>query len=208
MNRQGGRALKTKLTIAMVAAVLVAGMGQFNSAQAQQQSGIVAVLDVAKVFNENVRFNAQMDAIKAEMDRSKGEIQAKQAKIQEDAKAVLAYEVGTQQRNLKEAEIEQRQAALRTEARQKDVDLMTREARIYFETYRQMKSVVAEIAERNSISLVLRFDSSPINPDNRAEIIKGVNRLVVFNDRLDLTTMVLEGMQASTAAAPNGIQRK
>ncbi len=190
--------MNTKLSIVIVAAVLVAG---FQHSSFAQESGIVAVLDVKRVFDENSNFDAQMDAIKAEADQLKAEIQNQQTEIQNDAQAVLQYEVGTDERNRKETELEQRQAALRTRARQLEIDLLTREAKIYYQTYQQMKQVVGSLAQEHGISLVLRFDSSPINPENRGEVIKGVNRTVVFHDHLDLTDLVVEKMGVSTAAA-------
>ena len=72
-----------------------------------------------------------------------------------------------------------------------------------------MRGVVENIASQHGISLVLRFDSEEIDPNNRAEVIKGVNRAVVYHRRLDLTGMVSKEMNgAATAQAPaNTTQR-
>lgn len=199
--------MNNKLTFTIVAAIVVAGLGQVASAQ---DGGLVAVLDVAKVFRVNKEFDDQMKLIKGEADQLKASIQSEQVKIQEDAKGVLQFEVGTDERNRRETEIEQRQAALRTRARQLEIDLLTREAKIYHKTYQKMKQVVSSAATQNGISLVLRFDSTEINPDNRAEVIKGVNRSVVFHDRLDLTSMVINqmGPTVNMAELNNGTQNK
>ena len=101
-----------------------------------------------------------------------------------------------------EATLEQKQAALRTKARQAEADLLNREAKIYYDTYQQMQSVVSSLANQHGISLVLRFDSGAIDSTNRAEVIKGVNRAVVFHRRLDLTNMVIGQMNPSTGRRP------
>lgn len=195
--------MNNKLTFALVVAIVATGFSQIASAQ---DGGIVAVLDVAKVFRVNKSFDDQMKQIKGEADMLKTQIQQEQAKIQEDAQKVLAYEIGTDERNQAETEIEQRQAKLRTRARQLEVDLLTREAKIYHRTYDQMKEVVASASKANGISLVLRFDSTPVNPENRAEVIKGVNRSVVFHDQLDLTSMVIKQMGPVTAEYTAALQ--
>lgn len=204
--RQGGRQLNTKLTLTLFAAVLVAGISQTAVAQ-ESGGGIVAVLDVAKVFEQNQNFISQMDGIKSEAENLKAQIQAKQVQIQEDAQAVMALELGSPERNQQETAIEQRQAALRTQARQLEMDLLTREAKIYYSTYQQLKQVVGALAEKHNIGLVMRFDSTPIDPENRAEVIKGVNRTVVFHDHLDLTGLVVESM-GGAAVAGNPPNRK
>ena len=54
-----------------------------------------------------------------------------------------------------------------------------------------MKQTVASLAQQYGIALVLRFDSESINPTDRGEVIKGVNRTVVYHHKLDLTNMVI-----------------
>ena len=102
--------------------------------------------------------------------------------------------------------IETRQAALRTEARQKEQELLNREAGIYYDTYRVMQTVVTEIAKQNNIALVLRYDSSEINQASRPEVIKGVNRTVVYHKNLDLTKMVSETLNTRTAGGGQNLK--
>lgn len=164
-------------------------------------SGLVTVLDVAKVFEDNPTFKNQMEAIKSEAETLKQRITDTQENIRKEAMALQELEVGTEQRNIREAELEQRQTKLRTEARQSEQDLLNREAQIYYQTYRTMQEVVTKIAQENGISLVLRFDNSEIDPNSRPEVIKMVNRTVVVHHRLDLTKLVSQQMNARTASA-------
>jgi Skp family chaperone for outer membrane proteins len=203
---QGGRVLKSTFTkTLLVAIVATIVMPLANQAAAQDESsagGLVAVLDVARVFKENQNFESKMASIKSEADGLKSQIEAQMTALQGEAQQLVQYEVGSSERNQLEASLEQRQTSLRTKARQAEADLLNREARIYYETYEEMKSVVGSIAGQHGIALVLRFDSSPIDPENRPEVIKGVNRSVVFHRKLDLTSMVISKMGTSTAQAP------
>lgn len=181
----------------------------FNTASAQEgkQSGIVAVLDVAKVFKENRDFESKMQSIKSTADQLKASIQQKQEAIKQEAAGLQQYEVGSPERNQMEAELVQKQAKLRTEAHQAEVDLLSKEAGVYYDTYQQMQSILSSLSNEYGISLVLRFDSEKVDANNRGEVIKGVNRAVVYQQGLDLTTMVIEKMSNNVARAGGATQR-
>ncbi len=188
--------MNNKITFAIVVAIVAAGFSQVAHAQ---DSGIVAVLDVAKVFRANKGLDDQLQLLRDEASMLMNRVKQQQAAIQEQAKQVMTFEVGTAERNRKETEVEQKQAKLRTEVRQLETDLMIREAKLLHQTYEQMKQVVGSAAKTNGISLVLRFDSTPMNAENPKDVMQGVNRSVVFHDQLDLTSMVISTMGPVTA---------
>ena len=185
-----------KPVIFAVAAV-VAFSASFASAQ---EAGRVAILDVAKVFKDNASFDAKVNAIKNEAEKLKQQITAEQDRIKAEVMKLRDMEAGAQ-RNQMEADLEQQHTRLRTTTRQNEAELLNREARVYFETYREMQSVVEAMSKEYGLSLVLRFDSESIDPNNRNEVIKGVNRAVVFHRQLDLTKLVSEQLNARMASA-------
>ncbi len=211
---QGGRILKSKLQHALILLVAIATVAFSTMAsslvaqEGTEQGGLVAVLDVAKVFKANATFEKRMEDIKGEADALKAQIQQEQENIRVRAQEVAQYEIGTPERNQMEGKIEQDQALLRTKARQAETDLLNREAKIYYETYEQMQSTVAKLAQQYGISLVLRFDSEEIDPTNRPEVIKGVNRAVVYHHKLDLTKLVIESLPAAASAGRDTTIRK
>lgn len=162
---------------------------------AQDGSGLVVVLDVAKVFKVNQHFDSSLKAIQAEAEELKTKIQKDQQNLKSQADQVTQqFKPGTPEFQREETRLEQELAALRTTARQLESGLLKKEAQLYHDTYLKMQQVVGQIAEKHNIDLVLRFDSSQINPANRADVIKGVNRGVVFQKNLDITDMVIEQM--------------
>ena len=172
-----------------------------------QESGIVAILDVAAVFQKNLEFNTQMAEIKESANELKSQITEQQKAIQLKAQEISAMESGPS-RFEQEAALEQQQAQLKTKARQAETNLLNREAQIYYVTYQKLQSVVAAVAEANGIVLVLRFDNSPINGNVRPEVIKAVNRSVVYNNQLDLTNLVTQQMGPQVVADNAGTQLK
>lgn len=204
-DRQGGR-IVTSPIIKTLAAALVS-LFIFSGTTQAQNAGRVAILDVAKVFKMNPTFEAKMKAIREEADTLKASITARQEKIRDAARGLSEFGVGTPERNNMEADLEQQQTRLRTEARQAEMTLLSREAKIYYETYIEMQSVVETIASEYGLSLVLRFDSEEIDPSNRTEVIKGVNRSVVFHRKVDLTNMVTKELNQRMAQRGGAINR-
>lgn len=172
-----------------------------------QESGIVAILDVAAVFQRNLEFKTQMADIKKEATDLKKQITDQQEAIQAKAQTISALPNGTD-RYEQEAQLEQTQAQLKTFARQAETNLLNREAQIYYVTYQKLQSVVQAVAVANNIVLVLRFDSSPVDGNNRPEVIKAVNRSVVYNRELDLTNLVASQMGPQVADGNQGTQLK
>ena len=195
-----------KIVLSALVTVVALSTGT-ASAQESKQSGIVAVLDVAKVFKENRDFESKMQSIKSTADQLKASIKQKQEAIKQEAGGLQQYEVGSPERNQIEAELVQKQVTLRNEAQQAEVDLLSKEARVYYDTYQQMQTILSSLSAEYGISLVLRFDSEEVDANNRGEVIKGVNRAVVYQQGLDLTTMVIEKMSNNVASAAGGTQR-
>ena len=148
-----------------------------------------------------------MQSIKSTADQLKASIQQKQEAIKQEAGGLQQFEVGSAERNQMEAELVQKQAKLRTEAHQAEADLLSKEARVYYETYHQLQSILSSLSSECGISLVLRFDSEEVDANNRGEVIKGVNRAVVYQQGLDLTSMVIEKMSNNVAAAGGATTR-
>ena len=98
-----------------------------------------------------------------------------------------------------EAALARKEADLQIEANQKRADILKQEAEIYYQTYNQVVQTVAKLSGTYGISLVIRYDSGPIDQTDRPSVIKGVNRNVVFQRDLDLTSLVLAELNGTTA---------
>ena len=199
---QGGLILKSPLKIIAIIACVCSLAGTIHAQESG--GGMVAVLDVAKVFEANTAFNSRMDAIKAEAQQFKTSMEQKQAELQQRAAPLKDYQPGSTEFNQLQAQLEQETASLRTQAQQTNTELLNREATIYFDTYNQLQSTVTDLAGQFNINLIIRFDSQPIDPANRGEVIKGVNRNIVYKKNLDLTSMVIEKMAGAGAGAGVG----
>lgn len=192
---QGGRTLRT--AIRMIAAVVLTTVccSSAMAQTAQSGSGIVAVLDVAKVFEAHAGHKAKMEAIKAEVAAFEADFRERRNSLNTQIQALQSL-VGQPSYKQEEAALARKDADLTIEANQKRADIINREAQVYYETYTDVLAVVANLAQNYNISLVINYDSAEIDPANRESIIKGVNRNVVFQRELDLTALVIEQVNA------------
>ena len=191
------KSITIKPVIFVIAAVVALGASVVSA----QETGRVAILDVAKVFKDNTSFGDKMAALKADAERLKGQVTAEQDRIKVEVMKLRDLKPGPE-RNKREADLEQQHTHLRTTTRQAESELLSQEARVYFDTYREMQAVVEAIAQANGLSLVLRFDSEDIDSHNQQSVKKGLNRAVVFHRQLDLTKLVSQQLNARMAAAP------
>src|SRR5204863_2340723 len=85
-------------------------------------------------------------------------------------------------------------------------DFLEQEARVYFNIYREVEESVALFAQRNGIRLVLRFTGDEMKPDDRASVLQGVNKPVVYQSQLDITLAILNTLNAGATmpASPGG----
>jgi len=95
---------------------------------------------------------------------------------------------------------------IRVQAKKRE--FLEQEARVYYGIYREVEDAVASFAQRNRIGLVLRHTGDEMKPEDRASVLQGVNKPVVYQYQLDITQLVLNQLNAgatmptNTGAAP------
>lgn len=195
--------MKTIITPTFVIALIVSVSAPLTTVGWGQDQGRVCVLDVAEVFKRNQAFESEMEKIRTEAASLKAKVEQDFANLQREAEKLEQYQIGSAERNEMESQLMQSQALLQSKARQSEADLLAREAKIYFQTYKRMEEIVAEIANEYNISLVLRYDSQTMKQDDRADVIKGVNRAVVYQKGLDLTNLVSQQLNGVAQSSGN-----
>jgi hypothetical protein len=144
------------------------------------------------------------------MEAIRQEIQAFERELMQQQEAIgrqnehLAAATSDVQRNQMEASIARQLADVQVKASLKRNEILAREAQVYYETYDEVVREVARLANTHNISLVLRYDSSPINPQDRGSVLKGVNNPIVVQHKLDLTDALIAQVRVSGGQSPLG----
>lgn len=149
----------------------------------------IAVVDIARVYKEHREFNAQMLEVKGQIEDFEKEVRKKQAEIQ----ALTPADPGSAQTSGTDAEQASKlSAALQAEVAAKRAEFLNIEARIYFEIYQAIERQTTQICRERDIGIVVRMNGDKMNPADRASVLQGVNRAVVYVNVPDLTDDLLK----------------
>lgn len=151
----------------------------------------VAVIDIAKIFDEHPGFKQQMEQMKQEVEAVEASFRQRAKQMEAVRERMKQFTPGSPEYKDLDSQILQIQADGQVEATQKKKDFLDREAKLYYTVYAEIQNEVAAFARQNNIGLVLRFNSAPIEP-NRNSTLEGVNRPIVFQDRLNITQHILD----------------
>lgn len=191
---------KTRL-LATVVATLVAIAGTCSTASAQQGPGSVAIIDLSYIFKNHARFKAMTEDMRASVTAAEEELKKRKADI--DALSKRLSELGNDFRKDSpeykqlDADITKRKIDLNAAIALQKKDFLEKEAKIYYSVYTEIIDEVQYFADRNRISLVLRFNGDPANDSDPQEILKQLNKSVVYyNKTIDITPMVLDSINA------------
>jgi len=172
-------------------------------AQAQQTGGgvIVAVLDLAKVFEQNSRLQADIKTIKDEYKAFQQQVINDRKSLGQKVKQLEQLKTTSPEYRRLEADLAQQDSAMQVRVRLKQKEFQQREAQAHYRAYKEVLGAIEAVCKRHAISLVLRYDSKEIDPANGNSIMRGITRSVVYQSRLDITDLVVKELFA-TAQRP------
>ena len=99
------------------------------------------------------------------------------------------------ERQERERELASQVSSLQVDRRIAHQALLEREAVIHLEFYNQMQKEVADFSETHGINLVLRVETTAINPKDPQTVIKGVSNPIVWLDNaVDITWIITRRM--------------
>ena len=187
-------------------AVFLNAQGQPGGRAVAPQSGTnVAVIDVGFIFKNATRFKQSMNDLKRDDEAFKKEVQNRTDALTAQVKKLDGTQRGSAEYKFLEEQIAADQTKLRLDIARKQKARIEKEAKIYFNAYRDIEFHVERFASRYGIDLVLRFNSEPMDPSKPESVLTGINRLVVFEKDLNITGSILGEMNRGTPEAPQRI---
>ena len=169
----------------------------------------VAVLDVPKVFELHPQFKARMATLRQQVRSAEADLAGQQKELAVRGKALNNLRTDSPDYKKLEGELAHKFAGLKVQALQQKKEFLRQEARVYYETFEEIRRVVQRVAQKYGIGLVLRFDSSEVDPANPQSVAMGMNRPVVLQQGLDITPVVVDELRVSLASnQPNRSPRR
>jgi Skp family chaperone for outer membrane proteins len=192
--------LNCKPIIFIVAAALFAASVGLNAANAQAPNAAganaakfgIAVVDIPYIFKNYSKFKATSDAMKKEMETIDADVKADRAKIAQMEQQRNSFNVGSAEYKKYDEEMARMMAEFQLKTGKLQKDFMERQAKLYYQTYLEVASKVNEYAKRNNIGMVMRFNGEPVDPNQREQVMRDINKQVVMQNSIDITPDVLQ----------------
>jgi Skp family chaperone for outer membrane proteins len=151
------------------------------------------VVDISYIFKNHNGFKAEMDRMKKEVEAYEEHLRTQQNVLMKEKERLSDYRLGSADYDALERNLADKGAKLQVDMQMKRKEFLEREARVYYDVYRQVAAAIRAFAEQSgSIELVLRYSGEPMDPANRQSVLQGVNRPIVYHRQLDITREVLD----------------
>lgn len=151
----------------------------------------VAVIDISLVFEHFPGFQKKMEDLKGQVEAFEGEMKAEGGKMMKMKEKLGEYAQGSENFKTLEEDMARKNSEMQIKVAKQRREFLEQEAQIYFDGYNEVYTAVSTLAERNDIKLVLRFTSDVMRPDDRASVLQGVNRPIVYQKNLNITNLVI-----------------
>jgi Skp family chaperone for outer membrane proteins len=198
----------------VVAALLAWGLfspeGSLSSAFGQSRDSLnaathgVAVVDISYIFKNHARFRNSMDSMKKEMDAIEVNLKAKRDQIAKIEEERNKYNVGNEQYKKFDEQLAREMANFNLEMTKLRKDFLDREAKEYYKTYLEIVDAVTKYAQTRNIGLVIRFNGDPVDPNRREDVLREINKPVVYQNQIDITPDVLQSLNRDVVATGPG----
>jgi Skp family chaperone for outer membrane proteins len=182
-------------------------------AQRLETAPQVAILDLAYIYNNHVRFKELNEAMRREVMAAEEDLKGNKEDLQKMVDKLDDFRPNSPEYRDLEEEIAQRNAKLQADVSLRKKDFTVMEAKNYFTVYQEVNDAVKVYCDKHGILLVLRFNGDPIDADNPQEVVKALNNTVLhYHKEIDITphilAMVNKKRSPSTGAVPQGTTQK
>lgn len=182
-----------------------------NSLSAQsappRTANSVVVIDIIKVFDQHSRFKQSMEALKADAKTFEDFVRREQQRFKQSAEQLKEFKTGSPEYKRIEEQLAQDAAGLQAKAAINKNSFLQREAKLYYDAYSEVTNEISSFCDQRGISIVLRYDSKSIDPENRISVQKGINKSIVFQRNLDITGIIIQRVNQNARGNQNTATR-
>jgi Skp family chaperone for outer membrane proteins len=186
--------------IAVPPGVAQPAMGQ-SAFSANAATHGVAVVDISFIFKNHARFRTAMDNMKKEMDAIEVNLKGKRDQIAKIEEERNKFNAGAEQYKQLDDQLTREMANFNVEMTRLRKDFLDREAKEYYKTYLEVVDAVSKYARTRNIGLVIRFNGEPVDPNRREDVLREINKPVVYQNQIDITPDVLQELNRDLAQA-------
>lgn len=193
---------KSHLLFAVLGCAVIAGLVVYSataqgpgrpSASPRTAVPTIAMVDVGYVFKNHTGFKVMKDNLEAEMKQAADLFKQRDESIRKQMEQLKDMPAGTAAYKQLEESIAQSRADLQIKFQLQQKEFAVKEANIYHTVFQAIEQEVAYVARQNGVSAVFRFNGDPVDAGEPGNIIRNVNKQVVWFDEpaLDMTPEIL-----------------
>lgn len=206
MQKLFNRRISSSLVCAAIAALLTVAVAA-HAQQAANPAGAnaakfgIAVVDIPYIFKNYSRFRSTSEAMKKEMETIDANVKAERASIAQAEQQRNSFNAGTPEYKKADEELARMMAEFQLKTSKLQKDFMERQAKLYYQTYLQVVEAVNMYAKSQNIGIVLRFNGEEVDANKREDVMRDINKQVVFQNNIDITPDVLMLLNSGTQQA-------
>jgi len=180
------------MTLVVVGVPAQQGM---QPAAATYPANQIALIDVGLIFKQHTRFKQHMADLEADMKRAEEVVRKERDTLRAMSEKLADYGAGTPEYKQLEEEIAKRTADLNVRFTLQRKEFAKTEAKIWHMVFQEIQQEVDAFAQANGIAAVLRFSSEQPDPEKPDEVLRDLNKPVIWYARnLDITPIVLNSL--------------
>lgn len=168
------------------------GRGALNADEPKPVAGDLAVVDLAKVFNEHKALQAKIADINREAQRAEEEVKTMAEAVKELETEFKSAKPGSAEQGRIQKEAQEKLAAFNKFRTEKQKQFNEERAQAYLTIYQSVMEEIQRIAENRGFKLVLNFSSEPIDPKDVNKTMQVLSRQVLYQNGIDITEDVLQ----------------
>jgi Skp family chaperone for outer membrane proteins len=181
--------------LAALGVVHVAAQSATAQARPGQPAPQIALVDLAYIFQNHVRFKALSEDLRRDVEAAEGELKANKQALQKMADQLEMYTRNSQEYRQLEEDIAKRSADIQVQVNKQKRDFFEQEAKMYYTIYKEVMEQVQYYADKHGILLVMRFNGDPYDENDPQALQKELNKAVLYHNKMiDITPIILDAV--------------
>lgn len=172
---------------------LACGLASF--ACGQDGNFPVALLNADKVIKQYPGLQDRLQPVRQDVVEMDKAAQLKQVELETTQRQLQRTQPGTPDFEKLQVLLVKLQTELRQFIDRERRNIAKREAVIYADAFREMEEEVKTICKARGIKLVIRQVDASLNDERPEEVLKAINRAILYDDNLDITEEVMTALK-------------
>jgi Skp family chaperone for outer membrane proteins len=157
----------------------------------------IAVLNLDVLFKEYMQVAKSLAELKQEAAEIDEKLKLRQSELEAVGSDLRQAQPGSAEQRRLQQEAVKLNAELQQFVARERANVQNKETKIFLNAYRGVDAVVKEYCKEKGIKLVIRQQSTSLDENQPTqEILKALNRTIVFEDGLDITADIQQRLKA------------